>query len=154
MKETFEVNSMKFTTRNKGSSVRVRGHTGGKGWRRVERRLSKERSKNQYRQSLHGTNLHNFSKTTSYSRSTDPMSSTLTSRSSDHSFLHNSPSERSRLSDSGLLNVSGQSMLEQTRPVRYTDNGRNRKIEGSYCKLFVFLLCIILFLFCISYFKT
>lgn len=124
----------------------VRGNAGGSAWRR----RSTGRSRNQYQdhnsQSLNRTNLDNYPETTIYSRSTDythPAPTYIQSvptRRSSSSFLDNSRSERSRFSDSGLPNFSGQSMFEQTKPPRNTD-----RIPGYICALFLFVYLYFLF---------
>lgn len=127
--ETFGVNSIKFTTYNEGSCVRVRGNAGGIAWRR----LSKERSNNQYQiynQSLNSTNLYNPGLKT-YSRSPDYQYSNETSRSST------------------LLEYSH---IVRTRSNEHTKVGRVH--ENWYFKCFkcVLILCFISVLFVLSTF--
>ncbi|CAC5413378.1 unnamed protein product [Mytilus coruscus] len=66
-----EVDPDKFTSCNEGSSVSVRGNAGGKAWRRISKKRSKNQYQTHYSESLNGTNSDNYPETTIHSGSAD-----------------------------------------------------------------------------------
>ncbi|CAG2201991.1 unnamed protein product [Mytilus edulis] len=124
--ETYGINSNKFTTYNGGSSVRVRGNTGGFVWRQ----LCTERSINQNE---------------NYGRTHNSMNDVKPSRSSP-TLSDNSDTENSDEYYPGLPNYSTQVLIEKTESGSngYIQDGR---VDENLCfKCTCVLICIFIFL--------